>query len=137
MWLSSPVDVERLRRLPLFGELDHHDLAALARMARQLEVPAGEFVVRQGEIPYELFVIEAGTAEVLRDDAHVADLGPGDVLGEMGVLKRQRRWGSVRATTPLTAVALDTDGLAAMAEDMPELVERIQQTMARRDLENQ
>jgi CRP-like cAMP-binding protein len=131
------MDVERLRRLPLFGELDHHDLTVLARMARDVDVPDGEFLVQQGDLPYELFVIEDGTAEVVHDGQRVADLGPGDVVGEMGVLKRQRRWGSVRATSDLRAVAIDTDGLASMAEDMPELIERIEQTMARRDLENQ
>src|SRR5919109_2775386 len=118
------MDVERLRRLPLFGELDHHDLTTIARMAREVDVAKGDFVVRQEEIPYELFVIEDGTAEVIHDDEVVADLGPGDVVGEMGLLKGRRRWGSVRATSDLRLVALDTDGLASMAEGMPELVER-------------
>jgi CRP/FNR family transcriptional regulator, cyclic AMP receptor protein len=131
------MDVERLRRLPLFGELDHHDLTTISRLAREVDVRNGDFVVQQDEIPYELFVIEEGTAEVLHDGDHVADLGPGDVVGEMGLLKQRRRWGSVRATSRLRAVALDTEGLSSMAEGMPELVERIEQTMSRRDLENQ
>jgi CRP-like cAMP-binding protein len=131
------MDVERLRRLPLFAELDHHDLSALARMAREVDVRGGELIVEQDAMPYELFVIEEGSAEVVRDDEPIADLGPGDVFGEMGMLRLQRRSASVRATSRVRAVALDSADLAAMSERMPELVERLRETMARRERENE
>ena len=65
------VDVERLRRLPLFGELDHHDLSMIAHHVGETEAPEGEVLFEQGSIPYEMFVIEEGAAE---DFAGLLDL---------------------------------------------------------------
>jgi CRP/FNR family transcriptional regulator, cyclic AMP receptor protein len=137
MWLSSGVDIERLRRLPLFGELDSHDLSIVARWAKEVDVAGGDLLFEQGAMPYGLFVIERGEAEVTHDGAHVATLGPGDVVGEMALLKLERRWGSVRAVGDLHAVSLDVDGLAAIADEMPEVAERLRETMVRRDRENE
>ena len=131
------MDVERLRRLPLFGELDHHDLSIVARWTQEADVPDWVLLFEQGAMPRELFVIESGGAEVTRDGERIATLGPGDVVGEMGVLKLQRRWASVRAVGDVRAVTLDADGLAAIAEEMPELAERLRETMLRRDRENE
>ena len=131
------MDVERLRELPLFGELDHHDLSIVARWVEEVELHDGDLLFEQGAMPRELWVIEQGRAEVRHDGAHVAALGPGDVVGEMALLKLQRRWATVRAVGDVRAVTLDADALAAITEEMPELGERLRETMARRDRENE
>ena len=115
------VDVERLRSLPLFGELDHHDLAIVARHVREASAAAGEVLFQEGTIPYELLVIEEGTAEIVKDGRTIGSIGPGDVVGEMGLLRRQRRMATVRATSPLRAVAVAADDLAAIEAEMPEI----------------
>ena len=89
------MDVERLRLLPLFGELDHHDLSQLLRWVREVEFADGDLLFEQGSMPHELFVIEDGSVEVSRDGRSVATLGPGEVVGEMALLKLERRWASV------------------------------------------
>jgi CRP-like cAMP-binding protein len=131
------MDVERLRRLPLFEELDHHDLAQLVRWVREVEAADGTVLFEQGAMPHELFVIEDGAVSVIHDGETIATLGPGDVVGEMALLKLERRWASVVATGPVRAVALDADDLVAMSEQMPELTERLRDTMARRDRQNE
>jgi CRP/FNR family transcriptional regulator, cyclic AMP receptor protein len=134
--LHARVDIERLRRLPLFGELDSYDLAIVARWASDVQAHDGDLLIEQGSMPQELFVIESGGAEVFRDGDHIATLGPGDVVGEMALLKLERRWASVRAVGELRAVSLDVDGLAAIGTEMPELAERLREIMVRRDREN-
>ena len=131
------MDVERLRRLPLFGELDHHDLSQLLRWVHEVEYADGELLFEQGAMPHELFVIEDGSVEVSRDGQQVATLGPGEVVGEMALLKLQRRWATVVASGHVRAVALGADDLASMSEEMPELASRLRETMLRRDLENE
>ena len=103
------MDVERLRKIPLFGELDHHDLSMLVGWVSEVEVRQGDVIVEQGSIPHDLFVIEDGTAEVVRDGEPIATLGPGEVLGEMGLLRLRRRAATVRATTDVRAVSMDAD----------------------------
>jgi CRP-like cAMP-binding protein len=131
------VDVERLRRLPLFGELDHHDLSQLLRWVHAMGFADGDLLFEQGSIPHELFVIEEGSVEVMRDGRSVAILGPGDVVGEMALLKLERRWASVVAIGHVEAVALDADDLASMSEQMPELADRLREMMLRREYENE
>ncbi|MEO8422896.1 MAG: cyclic nucleotide-binding domain-containing protein [Actinomycetota bacterium] len=130
------MDVERLRRLPLFGELDYHDLSQLLRWVREVDLADGDLLFEQGAIPDDLFVIEEGSVEVRRDGRPVATLGPGDVVGEMALLKLERRWASVFAAGHVRAVALGADDLASMSEQMPELADRLRETMLRRDYEN-
>jgi CRP/FNR family cyclic AMP-dependent transcriptional regulator len=135
--LSSLVDVERLRELVLFGELDHHDLAQLARWVREVEFPAGHVLFEQGAMPSDLFILEEGSVRVIRDGEQVATLGPGDVVGEMALLKLERRWASVAAIGHLRAVALGADDLASMSEEMPELADRLREIMLRRQRDNE
>ena len=59
----------------------------IAALAAEVSVPAGKELVREGDYSYDVLAIEEGTARVERDGEHVAELGPGDVFGEMGVLR--------------------------------------------------
>lgn len=123
------VDVERLRRLELFGDLDHHDLSALAKWVEEVEVAPGDLLIEEGALPYELFVIEDGEAEVVRDGARIATLGAGDVVGEMAVIRQERRAASVRARTPVRALAISVQEFEELGEEMPEIARQIRSTM--------
>ena len=59
----------------------------------------GETLVREGDFSYELMAIEEGTATVKRGDQTIAELGPGDFFGEIGVLKNEMRDATVVAKT--------------------------------------
>ena len=127
------MDVERLRDLPLFEDLDYHDLAIVARHAGEVNAAAGEVLFEQGAIPYELFVIETGTAEVTRDGEVLGSLGPGDVVGEMGLMRLQRRTATVRATSPLHAVTIGAEDLQVLEGEMPEVAAELRSIMAARE----
>jgi CRP-like cAMP-binding protein len=127
------VDVERLRRLPLFGELDYHDLSTIARHVGETAAAAGEVLFEQGSIPYELFVIEEGTAEITRDGEPVGTIGPGDVVGEMGLMRLQRRTATVRVTAPMRAVTVSAEDLQVIEDEMPEIAGHLRAIMASRD----
>jgi CRP-like cAMP-binding protein len=130
------VDVDRLMGLDLFTELDHHDLAQVARWAREVRAEPGDALFEQGALPFELFVIEEGEVEVVRDGEPLATLGAGELVGEMSVLRGERRMASVHAVTSVTAIALSADDLNEMAAEMPEVVRsmrRITEERARRN----
>ena len=82
------MDSARLKRIPVFSDLDDEALEHIAALAAEVSVPAGKELVREGDYSYDVLAIEEGTASVERRGAHIADLGPGDVIGEMGVLER-------------------------------------------------
>jgi CRP-like cAMP-binding protein len=95
----------------------------------------GEVMFEQGSIPYEMFVIEEGTAEVTKDGEVLKTLGPGDVVGEIALLRFQRRMGTVRVTSPLRAVTVSADDLHVIEEEMPEIAGQLRSIMAARERE--
>jgi CRP-like cAMP-binding protein len=113
------VDAGRLKNIPVFADLDDDALAHIARLASEVSVPAGKDLVREGDFSYDLLAIEEGTAEVTRDGEHVADLGAGDVVGEMGVLGRDQRSATVTATSSMLLVTLDRWDVKKLAKQAP------------------
>ena len=67
------MDKARLKAIPLFANLDDHDLQVIATFANETSVSEGDVLVREGDFSYELMAIEEGTAEVRRGDEILAD----------------------------------------------------------------
>jgi len=101
------VDAARLKGIPVLADLTDDELTVVAGLAAEVSVPAGKELVREGDYSYELLAIEEGTAKVERGGEIIAELGPGDIIGEMGVLDRSQRSATVVATSPMLLVTLD------------------------------
>jgi CRP/FNR family transcriptional regulator, cyclic AMP receptor protein len=119
------MDESELRSIPLFESLTSEERRAIAPHADEVEVPEGTELVRQGDFAYEFFVIEEGTAEVKRDGARVAELGPGDFLGEMGIVGKVVRNATVVTTAPARVVVMTEQALRSMARTNPGVADRI------------
>ena len=92
----------------------------------------GRELVREGDFSYELWAIEEGEAEVLRDGEHLADLGPGDFFGEIGLLEKDLRTATVVAKTPMRLITLTGWDLKRMERTMPEAVARVRKVLEER-----
>ena len=125
------MDKGRLKAIPLFDGLDDHDLGVIATFANETSVSEGETLVREGDFSYELIAIEEGTADVLKDDQKIAELGPGDYFGEVGVLQNEMRNATVVAKTGMRLITLTTWELKRM-RNMPGVMERINETISAR-----
>src|ERR671916_1219455 len=100
------MDENTLRSIALFDSLPGDARTAIAQHADELEVPEGTELARQGDFAYEFFVIEEGTADVLRDGERIAELGAGDFLGEMGVVEKGVRDATVVTTSPARVIVM-------------------------------
>ena len=83
------MDKGRLKAIPLFENLDDHDLQVIATFANEMSVSEGEVLVREGDFSYELMAIEEGTAEV-REAPGLGRLAEGRRLLRGGRLAAQR-----------------------------------------------
>jgi CRP/FNR family cyclic AMP-dependent transcriptional regulator len=126
------LDASRLKSIPLFEEVGEEELAQIAPFATEVEVEAGRELVREGDFSYEFMAIEEGEAEVTRGGEHVADLGPGDFFGEMGLLERTLRNATVTAKTPVRLVTLTGWDLRRVERSAPEAMERIRSVLEER-----
>jgi CRP/FNR family transcriptional regulator, cyclic AMP receptor protein len=126
------LDASRLKSIPLFEEVGDEELAQIAPFATEVEVEAGRELVREGDFSYEFMAIEEGEAEVTRGGEHVADLGPGDFFGEMGLLERTLRNATVTAKTPVRLVTLTGWDLKRVERSAPDAMERIRSVLEER-----
>ena len=126
------MDAERLKSIKIFADLDDEAREAISKLAAEVSVPEGKELVREGDFSYDLIAIEEGSAKVHHGDETVAELGPGDVVGEMGVLERAQRNASVTATSPMLLVTLTGWDVRKLRKQAPDAVERLQELVAAR-----
>jgi CRP/FNR family transcriptional regulator, cyclic AMP receptor protein len=126
------LDASRLRSIPLFEEVGEEELEQIAPFATEVSVEEGRELVREGDFSYEFMAIEDGEAEVTRAGEHVADLGPGDFFGEMGLLERTLRNATVTAKTPMRLVTLTGWDLRRVERAAPEAIKRIRAVLEER-----
>jgi CRP/FNR family cyclic AMP-dependent transcriptional regulator len=126
------LDASRLSSIPLFEEVGEEELAQIAPFATEVSVEEGRELVREGDFSYEFMAIEEGEAEVTRGGEHVADLGPGDFFGEMGLLERTLRNATVTAKTPMRLITLTGWDLKRVERAAPVAIERIRSVLEER-----
>jgi cAMP-dependent protein kinase regulator len=131
------MDERDVASIPLFAGLSKDDQKVIAQYADQVDVKAGTKLAQEGRFAYEFFAIEDGTADVTREGAVLATLGPGDFFGEIGLLGADRRVASVTATSPMRLVVLTGAQLRAIESRMAPVAQRIRAAMTERLEANQ
>jgi CRP/FNR family transcriptional regulator, cyclic AMP receptor protein len=126
------MDPARLKKIPVFADLTEQELEHIAALAAEVSVPSGKELVREGDYSYDVLAIEEGTARVERDGGRLADLGPGDVVGEMGVLERSQRNATVIATSPMLLVTLTSWDIRRLTKTAPRAVDHLREVVAQR-----
>lgn len=119
------MDVSQLRRVDLFADVPDESLAKIAPFTKVDEFAEGKVIIREGGYANDFYVIEEGTAKVERDGEHLADLGPGDIFGEQGLLEKQQRSATVTASDTLRVITIEHWELSRMRKSMPEVVEQL------------
>ena len=95
----------RLRDLPIVHGLSKRELADVDRASRERQFRPGDVIVKEGTTGTELYALLSGSAEVVRRDRRgvefvVADVGPGELVGEVAAIEKKPRTATVRATAP-------------------------------------
>jgi CRP-like cAMP-binding protein len=126
------MDESELRSIPLFEALPRDARQVVAQHADEVDAAEGTELVRQGEFAYEFFVIETGGAQVLRDGEHIADLGPGDFLGEMGIVSKGVRNATVTTTSDSKVIVMTEQAFRSMSRSNPDIASRIQAAVEER-----
>jgi CRP/FNR family cyclic AMP-dependent transcriptional regulator len=129
---EEALDATQLKRIPLFADASDEELAKVATFAQAKEVPEGEEVVSEGGFSRELLAIEEGSAEVTRDGERIAELGPGDVFGEAGMLDDELRSATVTSTSRMKLISLGHFEVQRLKKDAPGVFAQIEQLVEQR-----
>ena len=125
--------LKRLAKVQLFSNCTKTDLGRIAALADEVEVPAGQVLMRKGEAAHEAFVILAGNATVSLRDGTAARLGPGDCFGEMALLQPQgKRSATVTARTDMDLLVLGSREFSALLDQVPSVAKRVLASVADR-----
>ena len=113
----------RLSTLPFLSGLDEKTLTSIARRLLPVEKRAGEFIVKEGQPPEALFIVETGLVHLHGSEqgGDFSELGPGETFGEMALLTEKGHARSAQAATDLILWALPTVEFEALAEEYPDL----------------
>lgn len=121
-----------LGSVKLFAGLGRAELVELLACAEKAKFADGETVFTEGDDGQAVYVVVAGTAEVLKTGptghrALLAMMLPGDSFGEMALIDNKPRSATVRATAPCLTLRIPKDKL----EKSPAIAARLYQNMAR------
>ena len=144
--LAAPLPVPEGRRLlashSLFADLPPDDLDCLLSHSRPVLFTAGEVIVREGARGESLYQLISGRVKVEKEVQpgrliHVAELGPGEVFGEMTLFQGLPRSATVRALEDTRLLRVDRAGVRELLERDPDLLERFARLVngRRRELE--
>ena len=125
--------LDRLSHIDILRALPPEEVQAIVPDVELIHVPAGQTVVTQGEAGDGIYLIESGQARVRRDGStDLAELGPGDVFGEMALVHDAERSASVTAQTPLVLWRLPGDDFQRLTERSPHLAAALQNVAEKR-----
>ncbi len=126
------LDPSRLKKIPLFEKFSDEELRQIAPFAEETSAEPGSVLVREGDYSYQFVAIEDGTARVVRHGETVAELGPGDFFGEIGLLEKSLRTATVEATSPMRLITLTGWDMDRVAKAMPEAIEELHKAIEER-----
>jgi voltage-gated potassium channel len=116
-----------LVRVPLFSHLGAAEIADIMRLLRARTIEQGEVLVRRGDVASSMYFITAGEVEIELPGQRVR-LSDGTFFGEIALLRRTKRSGTVTATRKTKLLALDAQDFHALIERLPALAAHLKQT---------
>ena len=119
-----------LAKVPLFAACSKKELAHIAKVTDVASLPDGHQLTTQDETSREAFVITDGKAVVRRNNRKVAELGPGAVIGELGLLDRGPRTATVIADGPIEVLVIGPREFSALLDDVPTINHKLLKSLA-------
>jgi len=122
---------ELLRKSPLFAGFDDATLERLAEPFSEVEFPADQVMIEARTPGAGLFVICDGAVAVEAQGLQ-RELGPGDVIGEMGLLDNAPRSATVTALEDTETLELHATVMAVVVMQYPQVASALLRTLSRR-----
>jgi CRP/FNR family cyclic AMP-dependent transcriptional regulator len=137
--MTIETEVQSLRQVSMFREIDPAKLKLLAFTSDRLSYDQGDVLFRQHEISDSTYVIVEGKVEVWlegldagRERIKVAELGAGAIVGEMGVLCDQPRSATIEAASHVVALKIGREVFFDMLRQFPQMSVAVMRDLARR-----
>jgi CRP/FNR family cyclic AMP-dependent transcriptional regulator len=124
--------MDLLRNVPLFRSLNQRQLSAVVKYTDAHRARQGAVLTRKGQHGLEAFVIVDGKARVEVGGKKIAELGPGDFIGELSLIDGKPRTATVIAQTPMTLMVVRRRDFKFLRDSVPGLQEKLLLTLCER-----
>ena len=131
------MDIDVLRRAPLFASLDDQAFAALTEELTEVDLSRGSTLFHEGDPGDQLYFIISGKIKLGRTapdgrESLVAIMGPGELFGEMALFDPSPRSTSATAVSETRLAGLKHENLKKVIERSPDVSAQLLQALARR-----
>lgn len=134
--MSIDQEVDILRRIPIFSQIDPAKLKLMAFASERLTYKSGQTLFNQGEMGDAAYIVLEGTADIVIDSAdgplRVAQLSENEIIGEIAILCDIPRTATVVAANELTTLKITKDLFFRMIMDFPEMGVEVMRVLAHR-----
>ncbi|MBZ0216864.1 MAG: cyclic nucleotide-binding domain-containing protein [Fimbriimonadaceae bacterium] len=129
-------EVELLRRIPLFADIDPAKLKLLAFTSERLTFQPDQILFEQGDPGDAAYVVLSGTADILIDHEgvriKVASVHANDFIGEIAILRDIPRTATVQASETLETLKISKEHFMGLLTEFPEMAIEIMRVLADR-----
>jgi CRP-like cAMP-binding protein len=124
---------DALARVPVFSGLSRRSLERIARIAKDVELRAGQVLIEPRAKGSGMFVLLEGSVIASTRGRRSRELGAGDIVGELALLTTDaQRTARVRATTPVRCLAIARDDFRKILTGEPKVAIQVLETVAAR-----
>jgi len=128
---NSKLDL--IKGVPLFSGASKAELAKIAAIADQVDLPAGKTMIKEGDSGREFFALIDGTAEVTQGGQKIGKMmGPGDFFGEIALVSKAPRTATITTTSPVRALVITDRAFRQLLEHSPEIAVVVLTALAER-----
>lgn len=132
--MSIQTEVELLRRIPLFAQIDTSRLKLMAFTSERLAFDTGAVLFHEGDRGDSAYLILKGGVDVSVNSSNgpvtVARLGDSAFVGEMALLCDMPRTATITATEPLDTLRIKKDLFFQMLRDVPQMTLELMRELA-------
>jgi CRP-like cAMP-binding protein len=124
--------VELIKEVPLFGGLSKGQLASVAQLADEVNVPVGKELIAEGDRGRQFFVLTEGAADVRRKGRKINTMSKGDFFGEIALVSDRPTTASVTVTEPSRLLVITASGFRRLLRDSPDVQHKVLLALAER-----
>ncbi|WP_186438474.1 cyclic nucleotide-binding domain-containing protein [Cohnella terricola] len=124
---------EYFREHPWFHGVPREELQEAAGLLKPAFFASGSWLMKEGQLAEECFLLLDGQAQVtsrnlVGERVVLSELSAGEMVGEIALMRNDRRGASVQALTEVNALRIDRDAFARLSEISPLFYESLSYT---------
>ena len=132
MLLDRDSKAEAISHVPLFERLSRGELARIAQLADEVDLPSGKTLIKEGQRGREFFVLLEGSADVRSNTRLLPPMRAGDFFGEIALVTDHPRTATVTTATPVRALVIIDRAFRELLRTNPEMQRKVLEAVASR-----